>query len=335
MPKLPRNVRRHGARYVFRAQFNGRPFVRDLGTNEREMRRLAKIAANDLKAKRFRSEDVKPDTVKGFSHRWLSVWVAQHRNEKNQRLARQRLKDHVLPVIGRIYMDEVRRGHLEELRASLEAKGLSVNTVRHILSDARSMFAYAVRMELQNATPFAGGGILPKSPRRAPDRLSDDEVAKILANCPKKGSPAVRLSLLTGLRWGEIQRLQWRHIDLGNRVLWVDQSKSGRPRQVPLTEDAVDLLRKERAKTSSIFVISWRPTQADSLVRTVRKRTGVKWNFHKLRHTFACRYLKQGGSKGALQRILGHSSVTTTEIYGELSDDAVKAEFSSVRVALP
>jgi integrase len=66
----------------------------------------------------------------------------------------------------------------------------------------------------------------------------------------------------------------------------------------------------------------------------------MKWYFHQLRHTFACRWLERGGSKEALQRILGHSTIRLTERYGELSDDAVFGEAKrlagpAVPVAVP
>jgi site-specific recombinase XerC len=54
------------------------------------------------------------------------------------------------------------------------------------------------------------------------------------------------------------------------------------------------------------------------------------WHFHRLRHTLACRWLEAGGSKEALQKILGHSTIRLTERYGALSDEAVFSEMRRI-----
>ena len=66
----------------------------------------------------------------------------------------------------------------------------------------------------------------------------------------------------------------------------------------------------------------------------VRRYSGVeKFSPHQLRHTFACRWLERGGSLAALQQILGHSSIVTTQRYARISDDMVRREAERVGAA--
>jgi hypothetical protein len=78
-----------------------------------------------------------------------------------------------------------------------------------------------------------------------------------------------------------------------------------------------------------------RPVHTQVFADPMRIQVGFYWTFHQLRHTFACRWLDAGGSKEALQKILGHSTITMTERYGHLSDESVFAEARGIRLPKP
>jgi integrase len=161
---------------------------------------------------------------------------------------------------------------------------------------------------------------MPKLAERAPDRLTDEQVGRILEGLPEPHALLVRLALLTGIRRGELMDLHWRHfVKLPRPHLLLEGTKSGKVRRVPLSLEAETVLDRIKESTTSVCISFHRNPNAQSVVRM----SGLKWHWHQLRHTFACRYLEAGGRLSALQMILGHSTSRMTERYAKLSDEAV------------
>src|SRR5262249_37893753 len=154
--------------------------------------------------------------------------------------------------------------------------------------------------------------LLPRLQERPPDRLTDDEVAKLLA-IPEPHQFVVLFALGTGLRWGELCRS--RASDVENGMLVVSQTKSGRVRRVPLSPDLLALVRLRVGR-----LVPYAEKSPGSFNKTVRNLSGVqRFHVHQLRHTFACKWLEKGGSLAALQEIVGHASIVTTQRYARIS----------------
>lgn len=326
MPRLPKNIIKRGNRFYYRSREGGIDRRVSLGPNLQEAKRKALL----LFAGQDRDVPPEPEdncpTVATFSKRWLSEYIRQSRNAGGLDLAERRFKKHTLPVLGDLRLDQVTTTDLRQFRGVLEAKKLARFTVRHILSDVRCFFRYAVEVSVIAESPFRLS-VMPKVPEIAPRSLTDEELAKVLAATPAEFETAVHLAVLTGLRWGELRRLQWRHVSPGDTpYLVLDRTKSGKVRRVPLIPEAVRILEQERDRSRSSFVLPKRPAKTIDFVAPMREAVGFYWTFHQLRHTFACQWLDAGGSKEALQKILGHSTITMTERYGRLSDEAVFAE---------
>jgi integrase len=170
-------------------------------------------------------------------------------------------------------------------RVWLEGRGICLQTVKHILSDARCLFRWAEDSDYVERSPFPRR-LMPKIQERPPDRLTDDEVAK-LVSLPDPHGFIIRLGLGTGLRWGEIARAKTSDIQDG--MLVVSQTKSRKLRRVPLPPDLLEDLRNRVGLLSPI-------RHSVTFNQHVRRMSGVeRFHVHQTRHTFDCVWLERGG----------------------------------------
>jgi integrase len=310
MPKRIRNLVKRGKTYVYRHKVNGKTVRTALGSDYEEACRLLRSLKTDV-------TEPGPDvTVEEAARRWLSGYVPTVRGERDQRLAGQRVKDYLDRCLGHLLLVKLTRDNIRAYRLWLEKRELSPQSVKHILSDLRCLLNWCEDSGLVERSPFPRR-ILPKIQERPPDRLTDEQVEQVCSLEEPYGYIA-RLLVSTGLRWGEAVRAQ--AADVQNGWLVVHLTKSGKVRRVPLP----DVLASElRLRVGRLLPIK----NADGFALQVRKRTGIeRFHAHQLRHSFACRWLEAGGSLAALQEILGHASIVTTQRYGRLGEAHVQAE---------
>ena len=235
--------------------------------------------------------------------------------------AEQRVRDYLVPFLGHFLLSKLSRENLRAYRLHLQKTHLSVQSVKHVLSDCRCFLNWCEDAGLVDRSPFPRR-LLPKIQERPPDRLSDEEVERVCRVEEPYGFLA-RFLVASGLRWGELVRAQVS--DVAGDILVVSQTKSGKVRRVPLSSSLVGELRLRVGRISPLKV-------ADGFNLQVRRRTGIeRFHAHQLRHTFACQWLEAGGSLAALQEILGHASIVTTQRYGRLSDAHVQAEAQRIQ----
>jgi integrase/recombinase XerC len=247
---------------------------------------------------------------------------------------------------------EVRPGEVDPLAvrsflAAMTRKGLAKSSQGRTLSAVRSLFRFACREGVLTANP-AQGVRTPKVPKTLPRHLRPGEVENLI-EAPDGDEPLVRrdraiLELLyaAGLRVSELVGLDWRDVDLPARVVRV-MGKGSKERMVPFGRPAAEAMRrwldvwegvrKAQDETEPVFLNAFGTRLTDRSVRRVIDRwvdaaavaRGV--HPHTLRHTFATHLLENGADLRAIQELLGHSSLSTTQKYTHLEVDRLLAVY--------
>ena len=141
-------------------------------------------------------------------------------------------------------------------------------------------------------------------------------------------TPAVLLSMNTGMRRGELLALKWSSVDFKGKQLTVEgaTAKAGQTRHIPLNDEALDVLKKWKEQAPAgdrvIAVDTGFKTAWASLLERA-KITKFRW--HDLRHHFASRLVQAGVPLNTVRELLGHGSMAMTLRYAHLAPDQ-KAE---------
>jgi integrase len=184
------------------------------------------------------------------------------------------------------------------------------------------MLNWCVEAEYIERSPFPRR-VMPEIQELPPDRLTEEELQQVCSIEEPYGF-VCRFLALTGLRWGEFIRAKTS--DISNGLLLVHKTKSRKVRRIPLPSL---LLGELKGRAGEICPVDFR--HPERFAEQVRSLADVeKFHAHQLRHTFACRWLEAGGSLAALQEILGHASIVTTQRYGRLGEAHVLAEAARV-----
>ncbi|MDU4093277.1 MAG: tyrosine-type recombinase/integrase, partial [Pantoea sp.] len=214
-------------------------------------------------------------------------------------------------------------------RAGLQPASLALR-----LSALRSFLDWLVSQGVLKANP-AKGIATPRAPRHLPKNIDVDEVNQLLS-IDQSDPLAVRDRAMmevmygAGLRLSELVGIDLRHLDREAGEVWVT-GKGSKERRLPVGRTAIEwiekwlLLRTGFAPQSDALFVSKAGKRIS--VRNVQKRFaewGVKQGVsshvhpHKLRHSFATHMLESSGDLRAVQELLGHASLSTTQIYTHL-----------------
>lgn len=232
-----------------------------------------------------------------------------------------------------VQAEAVRPHQIDTFIATLHSAGLAARSIQRTLSSVRSFFNFLESQGQITANPAAGKKA-PRSRSKLPQLLDTDQAAKLFdfaAKSPlqKRNLAIVELLYGSGLRLAELVASNIGDLDLDGGFITV-VGKGNKTRQVPLGSHSIRAIRDWLAcrelpeRTAPLFTgrpqrrIAPRTVQV-AVKKLARAQLGsTQLHPHMLRHSFASHLLESSSDLRAVQELLGHADIATTQIYTHL-----------------
>ncbi|MEE9446479.1 MAG: tyrosine recombinase XerC [Arenicellales bacterium] len=219
--------------------------------------------------------------------------------------------------------------------AKLHAKGLGGKSIQRALSAARGLYQYLIERNDYALNPFIDVRA-PKAQKKLPNTLNVDEIDQLLTEISSstlglRDQAIIELIYSAGMRLSELVSVNWQDATQGVGMIKVT-GKGNKQRMVPIGRKASAAISAWLAVRSSLakadeaaLFVSQRGTRIS--MRSIQSRldywarkTGLnrKLHPHMLRHSFASHILESSGDLRAVQELLGHANISTTQIYTHL-----------------
>ncbi|MGZ8891395.1 MAG: tyrosine-type recombinase/integrase [Halobacteriota archaeon] len=171
---------------------------------------------------------------------------------------------------------------------------------------------------------------------KIPDYLEKEQVDELLQaakTCSERDYLLLRFMWRTGVRVSEVINVTPNDIEFKNGVVNIRKAKGGKQRRVPLDEDTLKMLSDYILALNTPEdrpVFSIKRTQVFNLVKKYGKMAGVKIHPHTLRHSFAINLVRGGTDLRRVQLMLGHSSLSITQVYLQFNDNDLREAYEKV-----
>jgi tyrosine recombinase XerC len=281
-----------------------------------------------------------------MSNQNLEAYLKYLSNEKNysKNTTRNYEKDiaQFLGYVGSAVVDETK---IRQYLGFLAKKKYSRNSTIRKMIALRNFYRYLSRQGVIKSNPFEYV-MNPKKEKKLPAVLSEEEVNRLLEIIPKATLLDLRdrviLEMLysTGVRVSELCSLNMADVDFLNGEIKV-LGKGSKERIVPVGGIALELLKEYLAKVkkeyagSAVFINKKKgrlnPRSVETMIHKYAQAAKIEKEVtpHTLRHSFATHLLDRGADLRSVQELLGHTSLSTTQIYTHLSVAKLKKEYDN------
>jgi integrase len=291
-----------------------------------ELARAAVRAGGKPQAEKLSEERLDAPTVGLIATAYLDEHVAVRRNAKSTGEAKRLFASYVFPVIGDRPADTFR---VPDAVAFLtEVRGKSLASARVLRGEMRAAWRHALeRGRVDTANPFSDimKGFLPQ--KRRTRVLSDAELTKLLRWLPvsphsQSVQDALRITLMTACRSGEVVALRWSDVDLRRGQFVLAKTKTGVPRTVIYPPSVGKILKRRRAEPGPFVFpspIEGRAMRQHALVWSLSEHASVcpvkGWTAHDLRRTARTGLARLGVADDVAEAALGHSRAGVRGVY--------------------
>jgi integrase len=269
-------------------------------------------------------------TLEDLAESFLSSKEALAWRPKTRQEFARILRVEVVPALGHLKPDEVRRGEVRALVDRLSDRApVMANRVFEV---TRRLYTWAMGRDLVEASPCVG--LSKPSPETQRDRvLTEDEIRAVWAACeaePGIIADAFRLMLVTAQRRGEVLSMRWQDVDGSWWTIPAALAKNGLAHRVPLSRQALTILERLRKRSNGPWVFpsptTDRPIEnPQKAAERLRERSKVPdLRLHDLRRTAASLMTGMGISRLTVMKILNHAEREVTAVYDRHSYDPEK-----------
>ena len=234
----------------------------------------------------------------------------------------------------------ISRSHISSFITKLMAMGMKASSIERHIAAIKSFFGYLIREGKLMSNPTADIE-LPHKSKKLPKALTMLEASR-LVETPRSARDRAILELLyaTGIRASELINLTLNDVNLNVGFIKCF-GKGGKERIVPMGASAISAIRRyissERPKVESDILFLDRSKKMLTrqglwfIVKKYVKQSGVRGSAstHTLRHSFATHLLEKGADLRSVQEMLGHSDISTTQIYTSVSRERLKKIYHS------
>ena len=303
------------------------------------------VGGEDPQTNRRKTTRATGPTVADAAVQYLRGYVEVRCKRSTVQSRRSLINVHIVPAMGAKPLVSIVRRDVIDLQHRLASTPAQANQVLFTISQ---IFTYAQDSGIAAVENNPCKGVRPYKLRKRERFLTEREflrLGRVMEQAVEMGeaSPAaiaaLRLLMLTGCRTNEILRLRWSDVDLPDRQLRLQDSKTG-PRVVPLSPSAVKVLFDlQRTRRDEWVITGYRAGTHLSEVRTtwrrLRELAGLHdVRVHDLRHSFASTALALGESLPMIAKLLGHRRLESTVRYAHLARSGVHEAAERVACSL-